>query len=354
MELIIDKGFLESFFTYNSLERHKAVYDDFIKFVRKLQPGFKLISNFATRTELNEAIFLNPLLEILIEKNPVIELISEAEFTSKFKQPEFYENSCSLKLFLVDFANKDCTNLEAAFGYSFISGETLAYKWKPFFSEREDLSRCITTSADTPAELCFDSWAKLEAFKHPLNSVLIVDGYLLSDKSQQRIDQNLKPLLKSILPKKKNTLPIDITIITEEGPKNSTFLAIKLELEEHLKSELPDLVFDLSIIKFDKNIIYKIASEGFNIHDRRIITNYFWLESGIGFNIMNDRGKVKNSDSFMTWNFNLIGQNYNRLKHILKGYAAYSKIATEVYGSNQNRLLTQFHTTLNHQPIASA
>lgn len=340
MEIVVDKGFLQSFFTYNSSHRHKAIYDDFVKFVRKLQPGFTLVSNFDSLTEMIEFAEVNPLLEIIIEKQPKLELLQN--FDQALKQRYYYKNGCCMKLCLVDFSTKECSVLESAYGYSFISGESMAYKWKAFFSEREDDSRCITSSTTTPEMLRFDSWSKLDSYKHPIHSLLIVDGYILSDKSQQRIEQNLMPLLRILLPKKKTEFPVDITIITEEQPRASNFRAIQQNLIDYLKEELHELEFNISIIRFDRTILYKLSSEGFNIHDRRIITNYFWIESGIGFNIMNDRGKVKNSDSFINYKFNLLGHNYSRLQYILKGYAAYAGIATEVYGTNKNRLLTQF------------
>ncbi|GHA76634.1 hypothetical protein [Pontibacter akesuensis] len=341
MELLVDKGFLLSFFRYNSSERHKPVYDDFVKFIRKLHPGFTLVSNFSSLDEIIEQAKVNPLLELIIEKQPKVLL--EQDFEQKLKHPAYYHEGSCFKLGLVDFDNKDCSTLEEAFGYSYISGENMAYKWKPFFSDREDTSRCITSNRTTPDMLRFDSWEKLRDYKHPINSVLIVDGYILSDKSQQRIDNNLKPLLKSLLPNKKTDVPVDITIITEEQSKTSNFQALQQSLVNYLKEELTELEFSLSIVRFDRNLLYKLKTEGFSIHDRRIITNYFWIESGIGFNIINDKGKVKDSDSFINYKFNLLGHNYNLLQHILRGYAAYINIAKEVYGINNNRLLTQFN-----------
>lgn len=354
MDLIVDKGFLQSFFTYNSSERHKPIFDDFVKFVRKLQPGFTLVSNFTSLEEMIEFAKVNPLLEIIVEKTP--QPVYVQDFEQELKKRDYYEQSCCFKLCLVDFSTKACSALESAYGYSFISGENMAYKWKPFYSEREDDSLCITSSTATPDMLRFDGWAKFDSYKHPINAVLIIDGYILSDKSQQRIDQNLKPLLKSLLPKKKTALPVDITIITEEAPKGSNFKVLQQNLENYLKEELQELQFNLTIVRFDKTILCKLNSDGFNIHDRRIITNYFWIESGIGFNIINDRGKVKNSDSFINYKFNLLGHNYSRLRHILKGYAAYVNIANEIYGSNKNRLLTHFlslKTTNTSKPKAA-
>lgn len=343
MELIVDKDFLHSFFTYNSSDKHKPLFDDFVRFLRKLQPGFTLVSNFSSLEELFGVAATNPLLEIIIEKTPKVVL--EADFEHKFKQKEYYEHSGCLKLFLTDFKPEDCRQLEDSFGYSFICGANLSTKWKTFFSDRDDAVRYITTSLAFEEALRFDSWARLESYKHPVNAVLIVDKYILSDKSNQRIDQNLKPLLKSLLPKKKTELPVDVTIIAEQDKQSAykepgKFKTVYDDISLYLSRECPHLHVNLSIMKFDRDILYKLSNQGFDIHDRRIITNYFWIESGIGFNIINNRGRVKDSDSTISFKFNMLGPNYKGLQHFLKGYAAYAGIAKEVYGSNKNRLLT--------------
>jgi hypothetical protein len=343
MEIVIDKGFLQSFFTFNSSERHKPIYDDFVQFIRKLEPGFTLVSNFSSLSELFEQATINPLLEIIIEKAPKLELIED--FEQALKQQDYYENSCSLKLCLVEFSSKDCSTLENTFGYSFISGESMAYKWKSYFSKREDLERIISPDTEIDADKRFDSWKTLEQYKHPLNSVVIVDKYILSDKSNQPIDKNLKPLLINLLPKKKTAMQIDITIIAEQEERNQRkeplkFKAIFDDLEAFLNREFPENRINLSIVKFSKDLLHKLPKEGFRIHDRRIITNYFCFKTGIGFNLFDKKGRVEDSDSEMDVQFNLYGYNYKRVNRLLKGYAAYTNIATEVYGTNKNRLLT--------------
>lgn len=343
MEIIVDKGFLTSFFQHNSSDRHKHLFDDFIRFIRKLHPGFSLVTNFSSQEELDAHTLENPLLEIIIEKaGPPVFL---EEFNQRLREKAFYEQHSCLKMFLVDCSTKDCNTLEGAYGYSFICGENFNWKWQPFYSDRDDSTRYITSNTALPENLRFDSWSSLAKYKHPLNAVLIVDNYILSDKSNQPVEYNLKPLLLSLLPKNKTEIPVDITIITEQDPKNGSIKEAVKNLEEYLKSGIPDLDFNLNIIKYDRNILYRLDNEGFSIHNRRIITNYFWMESGVGFNIMNHKGKVNDSDSDISFKFNLLGQNYNGLKYLLKGYAAYAEIAKDkfTFGSEKvNRLLTEF------------
>jgi hypothetical protein len=343
MEIVIDKDFLQSFFTFNSSERHKPVYDDFIRFIRKLQPGFTLISNFDSLEEMITCAEINPLLEIIIEKTPKVDLLEDLGNT--LKQPEHYENSCCLKMCLVELSTKECSTLEHAFGYSYITGESMAYKWKPYFSEREDLERIISPDTEIEVDKRFDSWKTLEQFKHPFNAVVIVDKYILSDKADQPIDKNLKPLLLHLLPKKKTDIQIDVTIIAEQDKESlrkepAKFESIYKDLDQFLKKEFPYNSINLSVVKFNKDLLHKLPKEGFRIHDRRVITNYFCFKTGIGFNLFDKKGKVEDSDSEMDVQFNLYGYNFKRVNRLLKGYAAYANIATEVYGTNKNRLLT--------------
>lgn len=343
MEIAIDKGFLTSFFKHNSSDLRKHLFDDFVRFIKKLEPGFTLISDFSSLDEIKVAAQGNTLLELIIEKVPKLVFLSD--LNRRVREICFYEGKNCMKLFLLDCPTSDCEVLEMSYGYSFICGENFKSKWEPYYSDRDDTTLFITPKTSMNDNLRFDSWETLKKFGHPLNALLIVDNYILSDKNNQRIDQNLKPLLLNLLPKQKTVLPIDITIISEVEPWNISFKEVLQDLEEFLTDALPELYFNLNILKFDRTILDKLPDRRFNTHDRRIITNNFWIESGIGFNLMNNNGRLSKSNSIITFRFNLFGSNYVGLKHMLKDYAAYANIAKDLHTfgpKKKNRLLAEY------------
>ena len=62
----------------------------------------------------------------------------------------------------------------------------------------------------------FEGWGFLEIFKNlEFNQIRISDGYILSDKDRQKIDDNIIPILKNII-SSKNENRIKIEILTKE------------------------------------------------------------------------------------------------------------------------------------------
>lgn len=123
------------------------------------------------------------------------------------------------------------------------------------------------------------SWKKFLEYKPVYgNSLIIVDNYLLKDKIS--IEENLKPILNVLLPENLTT-KFNISFFTQDS--NSS-LKQRTESVKRIISELrPELDFTVNF--------YVDVRHSF--HDRVIISNYFWIQCGAGFDLFNSNGKAK-------------------------------------------------------------
>lgn len=347
MEVIIDKEFLQGFFKHNSTEEKKSVYDSFLRFVKSLQRGFKLICDFEDNDELESFIINNPLLNEIEDRSPEYDL--KPDLLQVIKQPSFYKNGSSLKIFFLESLSEISEQLEDNFGYSFISGANLEAKWKCFLTDKEINRYFITKNPGISDEEKFDSWSKLGDYRHPLNSIVIADKYILCDKYEQKINNNLKPLLRELIQGRKNLLPVDITIIAEQKQCKQQFEILKADLEDFFKNTVPNTLVNLTLIDYDDELKAFLENKhGTDFHDRRIITTYYWYEVGKGFNLFNHSNHLKPSNSKLYMGFNLYASNQDDVRLLLEEYAACASVAKKVHGSNKNRLLLPYQFIYNN------
>ena len=125
------------------------------------------------------------------------------------------------------------------------------------------------------------SWRKMLE-RRPVygNSLVIVDNYLLNDS--KCFDLNLEPILNALLPDNLNMV-FNLTFITQDP--NST-LKSKIQTVENLIRRIrPKLQFTVNFF-IDVNKVF---------HDRVIISNYIWIQSGAGFDLLNFKPMAKHS-----------------------------------------------------------
>lgn len=123
------------------------------------------------------------------------------------------------------------------------------------------------------------------------NTMLIVDPYLLRDNKndgptyQDKIDWNLKPILKELLPQKL-TNDILYHIYMFSGDKDDGF-DIRAQYN-YVKNIISSIRKDL---KFTLTVYYKCK----DFHDRSIITNNVFIDCGLGFDVFNKKGEARKS-----------------------------------------------------------
>jgi len=124
-------------------------------------------------------------------------------------------------------------------------------------------------------------WRFLGTFKHHCNTLAIVDNYILKDKSV--IIENLIPILDYLLPQKLK-IPFQISIFAvkelKHGP-NLNFKSFHEFISDEIKRIRPELNFNLGI--------FQLRNE---FHDRNLITNYIFIDSGGGFDLFKKKKAI--------------------------------------------------------------
>jgi hypothetical protein len=163
----------------------------------------------------------------------------------------------------------------------------------------------------------FTDWNFLSKFHFlDFNTITISDRYILSDKDNQKIDDNLIPVLKSFFSNKKTEIKIDI--LTKELNAISSSDNHKKEKAKKIINKL-NRVFANSKAKF--NIIMNDFPSHYVMHDRSIATNFSLLECGKGFNLI----PFKASDSEIRSETIFDKYTYNRLKNIQQKQKEYTR-----------------------------
>ena len=166
----------------------------------------------------------------------------------------------------------------------------------------------------------FKSW---EIFKGlgdiPFNEILINDNYILADKNQHPIDKNLLGLLKILL-ENKRTQEIGLNIFTKDlNPKqpgtDEQIKAVAVLRYQKLNSGLANYKKKIRIINND------LQRDHYELHDRVLLTNFFSIDSGKGFNLI--PGKQSNSQIVVETIFDKY--TYKRLRNLKKIHNDYLK-----------------------------
>lgn len=128
------------------------------------------------------------------------------------------------------------------------------------------------------------SWNEVEPFVTPCTDLLIVDRYILS--KSYLLEKNLFKLIK-IFVSKTQSVKINIVIIAENGSVDS----ISIEsIIDRIKAFVEDIVGE------EPNVTIVFCKKHFNdvlVHDRCILTNYRYLDSGDSLNYFTEKGDLK-------------------------------------------------------------
>lgn len=154
------------------------------------------------------------------------------------------------------------------------------------------------------------------------NYININDNYILADKSGQKIDDNLAPLLKKTVEDYKKE--VAITIYTKD------FNPIQPRGPEQVKEAAKKRKQKLDRVFANYNTKFKIINNAiggaadFDFHDRMMKSNFQIVESGKGFNLIPH--KKSNSQIISETIFDLY--TYKRVKRLFKAHQEYYKKIT--------------------------
>jgi len=164
----------------------------------------------------------------------------------------------------------------------------------------------------------FQGWEMLNNLKNiPCNNIIVNDGYILTDKHGQKMDQNLFPIIKTIMGTKYKTVTkIEIYTNNLNTAQPGTYEQIKAEAEKRLNK----LNSIFANYKFHFSIISNTLQKGtFDFHDRLIYLNYLIIDSPKGFNLL----PYKRSNSQISVDTIFDKYTYNRLRNHLKMHEDY-------------------------------
>lgn len=135
-------------------------------------------------------------------------------------------------------------------------------------------------------DFIFNNWGKLNDYVTPLSDMVIIDRYIFSEFNKSPITDlnkslalNLIPMLKVLA--SKNPIKFNLLIYTYSNDKD-----INKEIYDYLKIKLNE-----NNVNCNLSIIFSNVKKD---HDRAIITNYLWIESGDTFNYFKEENKKIN------------------------------------------------------------
>jgi hypothetical protein len=302
LELVLDKEFINMFhLAYNGTDEY---VDDFSKYFIKNLQKLKLVSNYLNIENIMNEAKDNPLLELIIERLPTLDF--QSDLLTFIDSPEFPVTGSPVKLILTGESNEICNNRRKRFGLEYINPENLSDRWQLHYSRRPDINKKTTDDPEIPDDHRFDSWDKLIPFIHPLNAIVIIDFYLLcwtkEDDFKANLNNNIVPLLMNLFAEASEETTVNITIVSEfkdTPPRKQKDRVSESHtlIENALKSRTTN-PFSLNILVHNKSN-YPSGFQEF--HDRLIVTNYFYIDSGAGFaidsnaafDLFNKSGKIR-------------------------------------------------------------
>jgi hypothetical protein len=304
MQIIIESEFLESFYILHDAKN--ATEADFSRFLTAKLQDFCLVTDFEDLDALQAETMENPMWEMIVDRLP------RTEFSTTLKQdieqPNFYTQDSIFKLFCTTKSDTECKALEEKYGYTYLNINTLKNKWAVYQSDRDDNPMPI----DTTSNPRFDSWTKIQTFRHPISTMVIFDKYLFVNSINQDINQNLLELLKNLIPDVALNQPLEILFLVAKETNssknidksnrlmpsttsiNDRMILIGQHIESFFTTNYHNLTVKVSIAHYDKTDDPTTDKE----HDRGIYTNYFFFEIGAGINLFDGSNALRNRSTF--------------------------------------------------------
>ena len=288
MELYIEREFLDNFYIDYNAEPVQEIVKNIITGHCRKRVFIDFIGSDFEKLEKDNKYFA--LISNTLPPTPIESIKDHLLLNSKFKQTLVFMNE-----------EKNWFNKAENKGALCFSFDNYKEKIKEII---DNLHFKIDLSEN------FTGWDFLQRFKSIIfNNIVVSDNYILSDKSNQKMEKNIIPILCYLINKKKEK--ISISIFTKEVNP------IKPD-DEHKKEKANKRLTKLNSVfaqyrtKF--SIIFTDYPFDFDFHDRHITTNFSLLECGKGFNLI----PYKASNSRITSETIFDKDTYKRLGNITK------------------------------------
>ncbi|BDC98865.1 hypothetical protein [Persicobacter psychrovividus] len=206
-----------------------------------------------------------------------------------------YKNSEKLSPFRLHFTCLDkklSQQLENKYGYKFLTIDDLTKSWGQLMAFQGYKSWSVKND-----DAHLRSWEK-STFGIPpkIHSLLIHDFYLFevvnNRLNEKKLYENLFEILRNFKHRLASQAPVEIMLVTA---KNKNFdQKMEAEIHKRVDCELLRLLgkdgFKLTIIFMEKN-----CQQTDRAHDRFLITNNSYIESGAGFNLFYNKTPKHNT-----------------------------------------------------------
>jgi len=198
-------------------------------------------------------------------------------------------------------------------------------KYGMWFIAVEDLFKCKITKRTKKTlstiedEEDYSGWNELlHDLKHPCNSMIISDNYILDNNDD--LEENLWTILRIMLPQELTKNRFHLTIITDS--KSDIRKKYKL-LTQEIKKIRSSYNIDLKIVNQSRAKAMEVR-----IHDRYILTNYLCIFSGYGFNLF--KGEKIKKTTRLTFDFISDSNTMEEMAKLIKHFRKIEEITKNV------------------------
>jgi len=257
-------------------------FKTFLKFIKKNFRNYTLITDYADEKQFIEHSLENPILEILIDKFDRIKYIPNLKLLLENKG--ILNQTSKRSIVISNISESICDDYLNNHGLLFFNLTSLK-NWKLYDDVISSKSIKVTKSTNYPNNLKFSNFNDFTKYLKYCNSLIIFDKFLFENKTDQKIVNNLYPLIESVL---KTNKTMEIMIISEFKDEmiKQHYNAINSHLSKKGFSN-----FNISLVHHHKPF-YPKKFEG--LHSRFILSNYLHIRSNDSFNFFNDRGDFNN------------------------------------------------------------
>lgn len=320
MEIYLDKSFIRKF--WDLPQNLKDIITDFKDSFLFHAGKCTIISNYSGFDEVKNDEEASIFFEMFFENDPALSFNADLSRDGVVK----YSQSGGYKIFFVEYDLENLISLTRNIGYAFIGNENFKSAWSLF--QEKMIFKTIDAPYDKNDPYLFKDWSDFSHFKKvPVNSIIICDKYILSNKRNAEIKNNLLKILEYLIPED-YIGTLDVLIISEKidelSREDEKLKAKKIAGQIHsLLAKYKNIKFKICIAKNQK--AFK-PENGMELHDRIIYSNYYTIESTAGFSIYKNNIERITSNSNIRMYFNyqagymkmLDRHNNNLLKYLKK------------------------------------
>jgi hypothetical protein len=144
----------------------------------------------------------------------------------------------------------------------------------------------LSDRLDDPTIYYHNSWEQFfdEFNLNPINSLIITDNYMFSGKIEEQKEYSLYPMLRTIVPRDL-CCDFHLTIFSCNLPNSNGLAPLNKDKAEKIIEEIKALNLCTSIKV--TIVAHTIKS---TTHDRELVTNYHYMQSGRGFGVVDKKG----------------------------------------------------------------